>query len=426
MIYACTDTIEAWMHYRSSHSRTLAADRFVDFPNNPQDKDWRRRTCEAIRTGKTLPQKADYWKTFLETLGIPPSLRLRGQLQSRLILNAAGGVLENGGLSLDRSSGLPFIAGSAAKGCARRYALIELSEAEQEQKCRILFHIAMAFGWCNQDWEDGRKRNARGEPTELISDFEWACGEGEPWKQLRDIAAAKLCEHFGWKTRADQPVWRQLPSFAGAVNFLPAFPSSGDPGIDLDVVTCHHKRYYGREEDSDGRLEMPVALDIEEPEPIVFPVVSAQKKAEFIFAVQPNQRGEFSLAGKARDWLKLGLERLGIGGKTNAGYGWFAFDRVSESAPAATATAVAGTATAQPTEHPLITAWKGKTSRENFRAFRPALAGIKEDADLRDVFEAIMPPNEMKNLRRSNTYWQSFTSHPEGQAIFKRLGLKLA
>jgi CRISPR/Cas system CMR subunit Cmr6 (Cas7 group RAMP superfamily) len=43
------------------------------------------------------------------------------------MVNMAGGVMENAGLCLDRF-GLPYIPGSAVKGCARRTALAALRE----------------------------------------------------------------------------------------------------------------------------------------------------------------------------------------------------------------------------------------------------------------------------------------------------------
>src|SRR5438034_1425306 len=100
------------------------------------------------------------------------------------MVNMAGGVMENAGLCLDRF-GLPYIPGSAVKGCARRAALAALLEwceaggqpehkpigndnpcaetcAKFDSPAQMLSAIARVFGWCEQDWKKD-------------SDFAWAC-----------------------------------------------------------------------------------------------------------------------------------------------------------------------------------------------------------------------------------------------------------
>ena len=86
----------------------------------------------------------------------------------------AGGVMENAGLCLDRF-GLPYLPGSAVKGCARRaatHALVETTSAED--KAELLFNLCLVFGWADADWHVGRKRNRRNGrdvETEPYSDF---------------------------------------------------------------------------------------------------------------------------------------------------------------------------------------------------------------------------------------------------------------
>jgi CRISPR type III-B/RAMP module RAMP protein Cmr6 len=266
--------------------------------------------------------------------------------------------------------------------------------------------------------------------------------------------------------------------FAGTVSFLPAYPHHLPANdLELDIVTCHHPRYYRADPD------MPVALDIEEPNPVVFPAVAAG--VVFQFAILPIHRAWLGLVGqvsdltvpgvsdsvgtpggiasaaptnkagsqgpeasatgrpevcstaarlltRAREWLRQGLETFGLGAKTAAGYGWFAevdatgaTPTTSRPQPSSAGLPVAAPATPAATEHPLVTQWRGKTQPANFRAFRPALAALKDDAELKRVFQAIMPVGELSKLKRANPYWQSFVSHPEGGAILKRLKLEL-
>ena len=56
----------------------------------------------------------------------------RSKLGGRLIVNQAGGILENAGLCLHRHFGDPFLPGSAVKGLARHAAWLEWSAAEGE------------------------------------------------------------------------------------------------------------------------------------------------------------------------------------------------------------------------------------------------------------------------------------------------------
>jgi CRISPR-associated protein Cmr6 len=283
------------------------------------------------------------------------------QLQSRLMVNMAGGVMENAGLCIDRF-GLPYIPGSAAKACARRMALAALREwceaggrpehkpSGDDNPCtravalfatptEMLACIARVFGWVGLDWEGD-------------SDFAWA----EDGQSIRKNAAEDLAAVFGWNISEQhraQP-WNALPGFAGSVAFLSAYPvDSGKTGrvddfpaelpalgkLELDVVTCHHGVYYSSEpvephgiphtdaswrrwkNKHDDWLAHRTAPDTEEPVPVVFPAVAPGHV--FAFALTPPRGADSTLIKHARDWLEIGLSTFGLGAKTNAGYGWF-------------------------------------------------------------------------------------------------------
>jgi CRISPR-associated protein Cmr6 len=250
---------------------------------------------------------------------------LYARLMGRLMVNMGGGVMENANLKLNRY-GLPVIPGSALKGCARRMALQALhdwvaSGGERPQAddacapcCReftspasMLTAIARVFGWVELDWRSGTNRDGA-----FASDFAWACGDAHEaiWKE----ACQSLAQHFGLNPGGDRP-WTSLPSFAGSIAFLPATPNT-DPGLELDVVTPHHGKYY--------RQEIPVALDTEEPVPVLFPAVKTQKENDaFSFLLRPLRPNADQELAHARNWLRHGLELFGLGAKTNAGYGWF-------------------------------------------------------------------------------------------------------
>lgn len=283
-------------------SRSLFASRFAD----------------PVASDKTTPSRKEWFhdliknkKSISPTPWHPATAKLlHAQLKSRLMVNMAGGVMENAGINLDRY-GLPRIPGSAVKGCARRAALAALREwCEADAKpegddnlfaklcarfltpAELLIAIARTFGWVETEWSEDKNKNGTWQ-----SDFAWACE--------RALAT--------FHTAASQLGTQK--QFAGNIAFLDARPNC-DPGLVLDVLTPHHKDYY------EGKLE--TATDTEEPVPVFFPAVKEQGENDhFTFPLIPLRRADTSLLNFAQEALRTGLEVFGIGAKTNAGYGWF-------------------------------------------------------------------------------------------------------
>jgi len=258
-------------------------------------------------------------------------------------------VLENGGLCLDRTSGVPYIPGSAVKGCARRTALAELRDATNlEAKASLFETLAWVFGWSDVEWKDSAE-----------SDFAFACGDA--WPELRKRVASELAARLGLGSNGGQKVWEHLPHFAGDIVFLPAYPWEKDPGIELDVVTGHHGNYYQEPAEPKGvsqndpkrqkwkgelakwEQEWGSAPDTEEPNPVVFPAVSAKEQPRFVFVMAETPRAREGDLAAARGWLAVGVEAFGIGAKTNAGYGWFVLEEYADEALARQNTAIAET-----------------------------------------------------------------------------------
>lgn len=265
-------------------NRSLAADKYAWFTDNLNDKDDHAdakqesvsRLCDknVFDEGPASAARRELH------LGLTGATVFRAALGGRLIINQAGGVIENAGLALDRNSGVPFIPGSAVKGIARvGAALSETAPAE----------IALVFGWTAS--------------------------------KVKDLPAK---------------------SFAGSVAFLPAYPTSS-AAIEMDIVNSHHAEYYSRKKDPDGCVLHPLATDDEKPVPNFFPVVRAGTEFQFILLPAGAGRtnavktalgldGMFDPLAKAREWLLAGLTQHGIGAKTAAGYGWFNYDEAAEKA----------------------------------------------------------------------------------------------
>jgi CRISPR-associated protein Cmr6 len=85
-----------------------------------------------------------------------------------------------------------------------------------------------------------------------------------------------------------------------------------------DTVTVHHPAYYRKEKDV-----FPTDFD----DPIPIPFVSVKSGCAFYFAIGIPESQDTEAAEKWRTFvekiLHYTLTELGLGGKTNAGYGWF-------------------------------------------------------------------------------------------------------
>lgn len=102
----------------------------------------------------------------------------------------------------------------------------------------------------------------------------------------------------------------------GKVIFLDAFPvliNNDLPSglLDLDIMNPHYQEYYS----SQGKI--PPA-DYLSPNPILFLAVGLGVPFQFTL-IAPHQHE--NLLGMAGSWLKSALKIMGIGGKTEVGYG---------------------------------------------------------------------------------------------------------
>ncbi len=311
-------------------------------------------------------------------------------LGARMMVNLAGGVVENAGIALDRCFSLPLIPGSAVKGITRTQALWEIREAKGDEKLRLLSQAMLLFGYGAHD---------------LRGDLGWAGGP--------DVAQA-VAQAIGTQ------------DFKGCACFLPAYPTTPATLV-VDMVNPHYPSYYT------GRN--PRAEDNENPIPNYFPAVEAG--STFGFAALLNRVPKLTnitaaaLLAQVKQWLERAVTRKGVGAKTAAGYGWFELGRQETALPSALVAQVAAPITpaapASPVDQ-LIARFKNLNTKDNFPAALPPMAALASEADLRRVFETLVPANERNKLRKSNPYWQAFTSGKagaDGQKILVRLGLKL-
>lgn len=217
-------------------------------------------------------------------IDIPNGQTFIMRLGDKMIINQAGGVLENAGLCIHRHFGYPYIPGSALKGIARHAAWLDWVDEDEPQKKKIAIEIARTFGYPTNE-------------NELDSYL----------SQFPDFKRGKNGEKDG-----------RFVTVAGSVSFLPAVPE-GSVKLETEVLTCHHMDYYAGKSDK--------ALDNESPIPVFFPVVA--EGASFKFTIVPLRRAQildFDALQFAQKYLKKGIEEQGVGAKTAAGYGWFDLD----------------------------------------------------------------------------------------------------
>ncbi len=295
MIYALKETKTLLDKIpRKERSRGLLACRFSEIKEGKEDKKYRSNFSENLKNGAVFSFKASHQVQWLKKNS---TSFFSMKLQSRMMINMSGGVIENGNLCLDRY-GIPYIPGSAVKGCARRQAIYLLKEeSDFEKKKNILRSIAQVFGWGDSDWKTCNEQS---------NDFQYACGEH--WEDIRNALKSET--------------WGKSENFAGSVCFHEAYPDQ-DPGIELDIVTPHHKEYY----ESEGPNAK--AWDTEKPSPNIFPAVKSG--GLYYFGLSERRKSSESSLIDTAEWLRAGLETWGVGAKTSSGYGWFAKETNEEA-----------------------------------------------------------------------------------------------
>jgi CRISPR-associated protein Cmr6 len=226
--------------------------------------------------------------------------------------------------------GFPIIPGSSLKGVARAYAFYQVGNALGEALHRL-------------------------SPTTQISKFSEAPSAQKdkgPWHRLEAILTLDNFEEYQRAFEQEygrQPEAEQLAdqfrlifgtlACAGRAIFLDAIPTH-PPTLEWDIMNPHYPKYYSGEE---------YPTNWQSPVPVHFLVVASQ--TEFRFAIGWRGAVEATLQTQAQNWLVQGLNQLGVGAKTSAGYGYFQSVPAEQPAQPAGQSAE-GTATPLPSQSP--------------------------------------------------------------------------
>ena len=112
-------------------------------------------------------------------------------------------------------------------------------------------------------------------------------------------------------------------SAAGTVLFLDAWPEiwpEAGPTVEVDILNYHHREYYVSGGQSGEAVSAPG--DWENPVPVYFLAVAPDTVFRFCVAKLTEQTSADDVC-LAAEWLQKGLQVLGAGAKTAAGYGYF-------------------------------------------------------------------------------------------------------
>lgn len=259
-----------------------------DIANKRADKEllqkWNIRWRETVKKDHAIPfPKSTDWR-FITGLG------RKGPFEVGFTFNRYG---------------FPYLPGSSVKGIARAQAFYDIAEAVTEEKLKALFEKVY------ENVSEKERKEKRLTPFSALDDalsmekqedFESAFHACNPSKDTRE-KADKFRKIFGNTGKA------------GCAVFFDAIPDDKNlPALNLDVINPHYPEYY-----KEGSSEYPT--DWQSPVPTYFLTVAPN--TTFWFAAGWRGEENAGLQADAINWLKAGLENLGAGAKTSAGYGYF-------------------------------------------------------------------------------------------------------
>ncbi len=221
--------------------------------------------------------------------------------KSRLVVGLGDESVYETSIRLHRNYGVPYIPGSALKGVAKHYAILNLAnQLLKNSGDKDFFKLAKAVQEVLETAaKDENDERAVGRVVREKLDISDVTRVIDEIKTLRKI--------FGTQKRE------------GLIIFFDAFPTydcikrrteSKEPILELDIMNPHYQPYYQQGE---------APGDWHSPNPIFFFTVPAG--IEFQFAVAARDREGKELIEKVRDLLIDTLNNFGVGAKTSLGYG---------------------------------------------------------------------------------------------------------
>jgi CRISPR-associated protein Cmr6 len=238
---------------------------------------------------------------------------------------------------------------------------------------------------------------------------------GSALKGLASAAAHQLGNDAPWRKAVqkspqgeDHKLLFGDTTIQGCVTFHDAWwiPERNDAPLplDLDVMTVHHPDYY-----RDGQS---APADWDEPNPVAFMTA----RGKYLVALS----GPEAWVVRAGQWLEAGLAELGLGAKTQAGYGRMALSRertkqeIDEEAQRAKHKATLEALANLPAQH------KGApTAKQHVQKLREAITAGAPAADVHAVARAL--------FAREPKFWRKWAVEekrtPEERAFLSESGM---
>jgi len=203
-------------------------------------------------------------------------MHVEQSLNWRLLVNLGAASVYEASLLFHRNYSIPYIPGSAVKGATRHWSIQKF--VEELRKSDI-------------SYEDGVKK------------IDLALENGNDLNINADeVAFRDLIRIFGTQNKKGDVIF---------FNALPVLKENKDFVV-LDIMNVHYGDYY---RDESGKTPPG---DWMNPTPVFF--LAVEKGTKFKFTVISKNS---NLANKAINLLKEAINKIGIGAKTSAGYGYF-------------------------------------------------------------------------------------------------------
>jgi len=246
----------------------------------------------------------------------------QAQALGRLIVGLGGKCAMEFSLTLQHTSGLPVIPGSALKGLTRTYALLTIAE-------KLDFHPLSLKGMAELEVYNKANKVAKVVLRTPLEYLDEALSTWDDKARASVLESAVQVDKLVGKKQGQGDlaqvsdlgdIYRTAfgsQEAGGACIFYDAVVARLSPQgalFEADVMTPHFADYYT------NTGEKPPD-DAGNPNPITFVTVAAG--TTFAFAVGLRPGGDPAAREQAVAWLKAALHELGIGAKTAAGYGIF-------------------------------------------------------------------------------------------------------
>lgn len=254
---------------------------------------------EVVRLSQQPPSGLDFESLLKQrqfTIQATKAISIRATTIGPLTLHLSrASALENAGICMHHIYGFTYLPGTGIKGMVRAFAETVWLSTQPDQ-ATAWQQIEDVFGWATNRDRIAQLENPNHPAARRTREFSPLVNrDGEPLEQREH--SGRIVFHDAWPL-----VW---------------------PKLQMDILNSHHSAYY------QGKGEQPPPGDWEDPIPVYF--LSVVPGTRFQFSISARRSEDQKLIDLGLGWLVGALEQSGAGAKTNAGYGSFQIEDLTES-----------------------------------------------------------------------------------------------